>query len=231
MFHSIPTYSAVFIAGFLAFFSPCILPIVPAYLLYLAGLTLKDYSSGDRMKLFANALLFVLGFSFIFVLFGAAASALGSILFGFRDLIRIIGGIIIILLSLVMLGVFKSETLARTIRFNLKSKPTSLSGSFIVGITFGAAWTPCVGPILGAVLVLAGTSSSVLQGSLLLTVFSIGLAIPFLAVSQLLGWATGFIKAIEKYSETISKVSAILLLIIGMLVLTNNLSWLSFAIN
>lgn len=212
-----------FTAGLLSFFSPCVFPLVPSYILYIAGITLKDFSAREnRAKIFIHSLLFVLGFSVIFISLGATASLLGQLLSQYKETIRIAGGVIVILFGLYIMGVFRLQFLDLERRFSLKTKPAGYLGSFLIGVTFAAAWVPCVGPILGAILVLAGTAESLGSGIMHLIFYSLGLALPFFSTALLLNYALTYFKKIERYLGAVSFISGIFLVMVGILVLTDN---------
>ena len=221
-----PSLYIAFAAGFLSFFTPCVLPLIPSYIMYITGVTLKDLSeSRDSKRIMkttvANSLLFILGFSLVFILLGVAASLVGRFLFEFRGVIRMIGGTIIIVFGLYLTGIFRLRFLDIEKRFSLKAKPAGYFGSFLVGVTFAAAWIPCVGPILGSILVLAGTSETLMRGILLLISYSLGLATPFFLTSISLNSAMVYFKRISKYLGVIEKISGVFLILIGLLLLTN----------
>jgi len=218
-----------FTAGLLSFLSPCVLPLVPSYIGFLTGMTAGEVSSRRHLALL-HALLFVLGFSLIFILLGASATALGKALMLYREWIMRVGGVLIILFGLVCLNVIKIGFLTQERRWHLEDKPVGFLGSALVGIAFGAGWTPCIGPILGSVLGLAATEGDLSRGILLLSVYSAGLAIPFLlaalALDRFFDWFQGF----RKYLPWVQRISGILLIIVGILMLTGSFtrmaSWL-----
>jgi len=222
-----PSIYIAFTAGVLSFFSPCVFPLIPSYIIYITGITLKDFSeSGDRGRVrketVVNSLLFIFGFSLVFVSLGAAASLIGQLLFQYRDVIRIVGGVIIIIFGLYITGAFRLSFLDLERRFHLKVKPAGYFGSFLVGITFAAAWIPCIGPILGSILILAGTTRTLHSGISLLIFYSLGLGLPFFITSLVLNSALVYFKRIEKYMGLIAKISGIFLALIGILLLTNH---------
>lgn len=208
-----------FAAGLLSFLSPCVLPLVPSYVGFLTGMTLPELS--DRRRVAAvHALLFVLGFSLVFVLLGATATALGGALKYYQTWIARIGGVLVILFGLVCLGLVRIGPLAQERRVQFQHKPVGYLGSALVGMAFGAGWTPCIGPVLGAILSLAATSESVTRGMLLLGVYSAGLAVPFLlaavAVESFLGWFQRF----RRYLPWVMRVCGVLLVLVGVLMVT-----------
>ncbi len=222
----------VFTAGLFSFLSPCVLPLIPSYLSFLSGVSLEEMRSGTlqgniRRQVVLNSLFFIFGFSVVFISLGASASYLGSLFVGYRTFIRTLGGILIILVGLYLIGVFKVPFLERYLQFNLKGKPTGYLGSVLVGITFALAWTPCIGPILGAVLTLAGTSAEVDRGMLLLATYAAGLGLPFflsaLAMNSFFQFSQGF----RRYIRVVHVAAGVLLLIVGVLILTDYLTILN----
>jgi len=220
---------AAFIAGFLTFLAPCTLPLIPAYLGFISGVRPEDLqdpllASAARKKIFLNGVLFILGFSAVFILFGTLAGFLGQSLVPFRIWLTRIGGAFVILFGLYMLGVFKIKLLQIDKRIKIPSwltlgKPSS---SLIIGGAFAFGWTPCVGPILGSILLLASTSTTALQGAFLLSIFSLGLAIPFLLIAIAFSSATKYIQKLSKYLSVVSIIGGIFLIILGVLLMTNN---------
>jgi cytochrome c-type biogenesis protein len=215
-----------FAAGLLSFLSPCVLPLVPSYVGFLTGMTLPELS--DRRRVAAlHALLFVAGFSLIFILLGASATALGSVLKYYQHWIARIGGVLIILFGLVCLGVFRVGLLQQDRRVQFQHKPVGYLGSALVGMAFGAGWTPCIGPVLGGILSLAATSESVSRGMLLLGVYSAGLAVPFLiaavAVESFLDWFQRY----RRFLPWVMRVSGALLILVGVLMATGQFTRLA----
>jgi cytochrome c-type biogenesis protein len=206
--------------GLLAFLSPCFLPLIPAYLIYITGLSFEEVKN-VRLKTFLHSLVFVLGFSLIFILLGLTAGAVGAFLIDYRDYLRIIGGGLIIFLGLYLLGALKLPYLDLEKKITLAHKPAGFLGTLLVGMTFALGWTPCVGPILAGILLLAGESGTAGQGVLLLTVFSLGLGLPLiiiaLAVNSFLIW----LKKIERFLGIIHKLSGLFLVLIGILLAAN----------
>jgi cytochrome c-type biogenesis protein len=211
--------AVAFVAGLLSFLSPCVLPLVPSYVGFLTGMTLGEMEGRRRVALL-HALLFVAGFSLVFILLGASATALGRALNYYQIWLQRIGGLLIIGFGLVCLGLFKPAWMVRERRLHLEQKPVGFLGSALVGMAFGAGWTPCIGPVLGAILGLAATSADLSRGVLLLAVYSAGLAVPFLiaavAVERFLGWFQRF----RKYLPWVMRVSGALLVVVGVLLLT-----------
>ena len=219
-------FIVAFVAGLLSFLSPCVLPLVPSYVGFITGMTLPEVS-GRRRAALTHALLFVAGFSLIFVLLGASATALGQALNYYQVWLQRIGGVLIILFGLLCLGVFKVGMLTQERRLHLERKPVGYLGSALVGMAFGAGWTPCIGPVLGGILGLAATSSDVSRGMQLLAVYSAGLAIPFLiaavAVESFLDWFQRF----RRYLPWVMRLSGILLIAVGILLVTGEFTRLA----
>jgi cytochrome c-type biogenesis protein len=215
-----------FLAGLLSFLSPCVLPLVPSYIGFLTGMTLPEMTGRRRVALL-HAVLFVAGFSLIFILLGASATALGGALKYYQVWIARVGGVLVILFGLVCLGVVKAGFLEQERRLQLQHKPVGYLGSVLVGMAFGAGWTPCIGPVLGAILSLAATSASVPRGMLLLGVYSAGLAVPFLlaavAVESFLEWFQRF----RRYLPWVMRVSGVLLIFVGILMATGQFTRLA----
>lgn len=226
---SIGFIAAAFFAGLLTFLAPCTLPLVPAYLGFISGVdrdALKDpqRAQAARRKIFWNGLAFIGGFSLVFIAFGVLVGFAGSALAPYRALLTQIGGVLVILFGLFMLGFFKLPVFQTDKRIPIPKwltlgKPSS---SLFIGGTFALGWTPCVGPILGSILLLAGTSGTALQGGLLLTVFSIGLAIPFLLIALAFSKATSYIEKISTYLKWVSIIGGVFLILLGALLATNN---------
>ena len=221
-----PSFALAFVAGVLSFLSPCVLPLIPSYVGFLTGLTLEELEV-RRGTALAHALWFVAGFSLIFIALGATASALGVLLLRSQVWIGRIGGGVVILFGLYLLGVLRPGLLMRERKVQLARKPLGYLGSAFVGITFGAAWTPCIGPILGAILTLAAAQASVGHGAALLTAYSAGLALPFvvtaLALDRFLAWFQRF----RPYLVWVERVAGILLILLGLLLVTDRFTLLA----
>lgn len=217
------TLISAFIAGMLSFFSPCILPLIPSYISFITGVTFSSEVEAPHaaplQATIINSLCFIAGFSFVFVVFGAAASTAGQIFMNYRDLIRFLGGILIIVFALFMIGVIKIPFLNFEAKFHLKSRPAGYFGSFVAGVVFSAGWTPCVGPILGSILVLAAHEDSVLRGMILLGSYSLGLGIPFFITSLSVNSFLAYYKKFNKYIKYINLAAGLFLLAVGILLL------------
>ncbi|MEA3494334.1 MAG: cytochrome c biogenesis protein CcdA [Candidatus Margulisiibacteriota bacterium] len=211
-----------FSAGFLTFFSPCFLPLVPVYLVYITGLSSDDIKN-IRVTTVFHSLCFILGFTIVFTLLGMAASIIGQLIYQYSDILRIFGGFLIILFGLYLTGILKLSFLNIEKKITLSSKPTGYLGSVLVGMVFALGWSPCVGPVLGGILVFASQADTVFQGMALLISFSLGLGLPLFLVSLAVNYFISFMKKIEKYLGAIHFALGLLLVIIGMLLVTNNL--------
>ena len=227
MTDSVPILIAL-VAGVLSFLSPCVLPLVPSYLSFVTGMTLDDLQEGhDRRIVLLHSGLFVIGFSAIFMLLGASASFLGQFFRVYEVWIARIGGVLIILLGLHLLGVFRITALLREKRIHLAEKPAGVIGTLAVGAAFGAGWTPCIGPVLGAILTLASTRETVWSGVGLLAVYSLGLAIPFMVAALALDWFLGTFSRFRRFIPILEKISGVLLVLLGLLLVSGMLSLLS----
>lgn len=210
-----PTLPLAFAAGVLSFLSPCVLPLVPSYLAYVGG-----SGTEGRGPLFRNSLLFVTGFSLIFIGLGASASALGSLLRANREALTIGGGILVILFGLVMLGVIRLPWLLRDTRVQARHDASTPWGAVLLGMAFAAGWTPCIGPVLGGILTLAGASGTLSEGVAMLAVYSLGLAVPFLLASLALDPFLRFSRRFRGWLPWVERVAGGLLVVAGGLMVT-----------
>lgn len=209
-----------FSAGVLSFLSPCVLPLIPSYVTFITGMSLDEVQRSRRAAL-VHSLLFILGFTIIFLALGATASVLGRVLLAAREWIARIGGALIIVFGLYLLGVFNIRAFARERRVHLADKPVGYFGTVLVGVAFGAGWTPCIGPILGSILIYTSSAADLQRGLLLLFVYSLGLAIPFLLAALLID---RFLAAFARFRGAmvwVNRVGGVLLIAIGILLLTN----------
>ena len=213
------TVLVAFSAGLLSFLSPCVLPLVPSYVTFITGMGLDDLTKARRATL-VHALLFVLGFSFIFVALGAGATAFGQLMLAYRTWIARAGGVLMIALGLWMLGVIRIGALQRERRVHLSDKPIGYFGTVLVGIAFGAGWTPCLGPTLGAILLLAANETEMTKGITLLAVYSAGLAVPFLLSAILLDRFLSFFKTFRSHLGLVNRIAGVLLIVVGALMFT-----------
>lgn len=221
------SYAVSFLAGMLLFFSPCILPLIPSYISYLTGISFSELSGDltvDRKKeiriiTILHSLLFILGFSVVFILLGMTVTLLGAFLLEYQSILKRVGAIFIIFFGFLITGVIKIGFLGKEKKITYRKKGISYIGSFLVGSTFALAWTPCVGPILGSVLVYASSTASLRLGFSLLSIFSLGLAIPFLISSMLVNSFLLYFKKIKDYLKWVNLLAGIILIIFGITIL------------
>jgi|TARA_Y100000310_G_scaffold36298_1_gene34179 cytochrome c-type biogenesis protein len=218
-----------FSAGFISFLSPCVLPLIPGYISYISGQTL-DEIIGDNKSVLLKTIFFSVGFSIVFISFGITASFIGKFLINHSNQLRIIAGLIIILFSLQLIGLINLKILNSEARFFTKNYRNNLIFPVIVGMAFGFGWTPCIGPILGSILALAAIEENINKGILLLSFYSLGLAIPFIISGVLIDKFLFFSKSFRKYISTITKVGGAILLLTGVTILTGQLQVLGFFI-
>ncbi len=226
-----------FLAGVVSFLSPCILPIVPGYISFVTGLSLDELSpddarkgsdtrapggsaAGARKKAAVHAALFVGGFTLVFLALGASATALGSWARDALPLLQQVGGVVIILFGLFMLGILRLPALMRERRIHLESKPMGKAGSAVAGIAFGAAWTPCIGPVLATLLLYAGMEETMVRGMILLGAYAIGLGIPFFVSAVALNWFLAGASIMRRWAVGIQRVTGLILLVIGALLVS-----------
>lgn len=215
-------------AGVLSFLSPCVLPLVPSYLSFVTGMTLDDLKEGEeRQAILLHAALFVVGFSAVFILLGATASFLGQFFRAWEVWVARVGGLLILVFGLHLLGVFRITSFLREKRVHLADKPAGRLGTIAVGAAFGAGWTPCIGPVLGAILTLAGTSETIWSGVGLLSVYSVGLAVPFLLAALALDRFLNAFKRFRRFIPVVEKASGVLLVGLGLLLITGAFTVLS----
>jgi len=217
-----------FTAGLLSFLSPCILPLIPAYLSYISGSAISEMTSEKNKKaLRFKAFGFVFGFSFIFIVMGASASTLGQLFQEYQFLLMKVGGVLIILMGIHMTGLIQIKWLYQEKRLVSFSEKNRGLGSLFVGMAFATGWTPCIGPILSSILIYASSMQTISSGILLLSAYSLGLAIPFLVTAFAIGYFTRFFKKFSHHLHLVSIFSGILLIITGILVFTNQLASLA----
>lgn len=230
MFGETISYNAAFIAGLLSFLSPCILPLIPAYFTFITGLSideLTDSAKETRNKVILSTLFYVAGFSFVFIIMGASASFFGNLMYQYSWAVRYLGGTIIIIFSLHLLGIINIKGFNFEKRFHVKEKPFHLMGVFVIGMAFGAGWSPCIGPILGSILIVASNQDTIYNGMLLLAFYSLGIAAPFILISIFITSMVGIIKRATKYIIYINKATGILLFIVGILLITDKFKLLA----
>ena len=215
-------------AGLISFLSPCVLPLIPGYVSFVSGKSLNDILENGKINI-SSLILFCLGFSTVFILFGATASIIGQIFLQNSEILRITAGLVIIIFSLQLLGIINISFLNFEKRYDSKTSK-NIFFPFVIGLAFGFGWTPCIGPILGSILALAAMEETLLKAVTLLSFYSLGLSIPFVLSGYLIQRFLAFSKNIRKNINIISKVGGIILLITGLLILTNQLQTLGFYI-
>jgi cytochrome c-type biogenesis protein len=226
---------AAVLAGIFSFLSPCVLPLVPPYLVYMSGVSMEELTTEQttasvqkRSQVMLSALLFVAGFSTVFVLLGATASALGNVLRQNLPLLSQIAGIAIIIMGLHFLGVFRLSLFAREARFHTTQNATTLGGSYLMGLAFAFGWTPCIGPVLAAILSVAGSEDSVTRGMMLLAFYSLGLGVPFLLAAFSVNRFLGFSRRFRKHIPLLEKTMGGLLVLTGIMFLTGWMQNISY---
>ncbi len=226
------SWFAAFTAGFLSFVSPCVLPLVPSYVSYITGLSVEQLADADarnrfRSAIMVNSLLFIAGFSCVFIAFGASASLIGQVLYAYQDYIRWLGGILIVVFGLYLLGVLNLNFLQTEKRYHFNNRPAGYLGSFIIGVAFAAAWTPCVGPVLGTILLYASTTDGLMDGVALLSFYSLGLGLPLFATAMGVDRFLKYFKQVRSYLWGVSAVSGVFLVVVGVMVCANSLTMLT----
>jgi len=215
-------------AGVLSFLSPCVLPLVPSYLVFVTGMSLEEIQTGvNRRAAMVHSVLFVAGFSLVFVLLGASASFLGQFFKVYEEWIARIGGVVIVALGLHLTGAFRLLPLLREKRIHLADKPAGYLGTLGVGMAFGAGWTPCIGPVLGAILTYGFSQDTMWAGVGLLSVYSLGLALPFLAAALALDRFLVAFQKFKRWIPMVEKGSGVLLVVLGLLLITGSFTVLS----
>ena len=223
------TFSAALLAGLLSFVSPCVLPIVPPYLAYLAGISFSELRGeaippGTARRIVISSIAFVAGFTTVFVALGATASVIGQTVARYFDTLSLSAGVLIIIMGLHFLGVFRIALLYREARVDVQNKPAGMLGAYVMGLAFAFGWTPCVGPVLAAILFVAGGEGSALRGAGLLAVYSLGIGIPFILAAafatRFLGWASRF----KRHMHKVEMAMGSLLVVTGILFMTGQMS-------
>lgn len=214
------------LGGVLSFLSPCVLPLVPSYLGFITGLSVDEMSSRRRVAM-VHAVLFVLGFTLVFMLLGAGATTIGRAFKFYSEWIARAGGLLIIFFGLYLLGVIKLGALDMEKRLHLQKKPVGYLGTFLVGVAFGAGWTPCIGPVLGGILTMAATEADLERGMVLLGAYSFGLALPFLAAAWAADRFFGWFQRFRRYMPWVQRISGAILVLVGVLLATGQFTRLA----
>ena len=221
-------YFLSFFAGFVSFLSPCVLPLIPGYISFINGTTLENLEDKKKNFIFKETLLFTLGFSVVFISLGATATFFGSLIFKYSTFFTYFVGIVIIFFSLNMIGILQLRLLNQELKYHFHNQITKPYMSFLVGIGFGFGWSPCIGPILGSVLALASLETTITKGIILLTIYSIGLAIPFILSGLFITKFLIFSKKTKMHIIKIQKISGYILLLTGVLIITGKLQSLGY---
>ena len=222
--------SVAFLAGLISFLSPCVLPLIPGYISYISGSSLEKIVKKNNNLVVVKTIFFTLGFSIVFIALGSTASLLGNFFLNNSNALRIIAGIIIIFFSIQLMGIFNFKIMNKDLRFFTNRYNDNLAFPVLVGAAFGFGWTPCIGPILGSILALAAIEESLSRGILLLSFYSIGLAVPFIISGFLIDKFLIFSKTLNKYIVLITKIGGFILLLTGIAILTDQLQVLGFFI-
>jgi cytochrome c-type biogenesis protein len=210
-------------AGLASFLSPCVLPLIPSYVTFITGMTLDDVSRARRVA-FVHALLFVLGFSLIFLALGASATLVGRLLVTYRVWISRVGGLLVLVFGLYLLGVFNLGAFTRERRVHITDKPLGYLGTVVVGIAFGAGWTPCIGPILGSILTYAATQQELSRGVVLLGAYSLGLAVPFVIAAVAIEWFLTAFNTFRRHMVWVTRAAGAVLVVVAVLMITDYLT-------
>ncbi len=225
------SFALAFAAGLASFLSPCVLPVVPGYVSFVTGVTLDDFRSAQRdsvrRQVAVHSALFILGFSLLFIILGASATALGTVVRRALPLIQQIGGAVIVLFGLYLLGLIRLPLLMQEKRIRLSAKPAGMLGSVIAGVAFGAGWTPCVGPVLATILLYAGMSASMLHGAALLAAYAIGLGLPFFVAAVAFNWFLSRTRFVRRWLVPIERAAGVVMIIAGALLFTGRFSAMS----
>ena len=228
------SYAGALGAGILSFLSPCVLPLIPPYLCFLGGVSLDQITNEEGVdpnimrRVFIAAVAFVLGFSTVFIALGATATVFGQLLADYLDVLTQIAGVLIIVLGLHFMGIFRLAFLFREARFHMDVRPAGVIGAYIIGLAFAFGWTPCVGPVLAAILMVAGSESDIAYGTSLLAVYSAGLGIPFLASAFAVKPLMSFMSSARRHMQTVERVIGGLLVVTGILFLTGTIAEIAY---
>ena len=224
------SYYGAFLAGLLSFLSPCILPIVPPYLCFLGGVSLEQLQDGEKADRAATrrvvlaSIVFVLGFATVFVAFGASASLLGQLLLDNIKVLSTIAGILIIILGLHFMGLFRIALLFRDARFHIEKRPAGLIGAYVIGLAFAFGWTPCVGPVLAAILMVAGSEESAFQGASLLAAYAAGIGLPFIGAAFFAPLFLRLMQRFRRHMVWVERIMGVFLVLTGILFITGSIN-------
>lgn len=223
------SFAVAFVAGLLSFLSPCVLPLVPAYLGFISGMSYEDLQdNAPRRAVLVPAAFFVLGFSLIFLLLGASATVIGQLFRQYQDWIARIGGVVIVLFGLHLIGVFRFSALLRERRLHLSSSPKGYVGASLAGMAFGAGWTPCIGPVLGTILTMSAAQGDRANGMALLSSYALGLGVPFIASAFFTHELVGRMRALRSAGRWLQGTAGVLMIVMGVAMITGQLSRFGF---
>jgi len=222
------SFALAFLAGLISFISPCVLPLIPAYISYVVGTTYNEINTKSKLLVLKNSILFVFGFSLVFIILGAGATALGIVLLNNLNIFTKVMGTIIIIFGFIMAEIIRIPFLERNINFLNNNIKGGFLSPLLLGLAFGFGWTPCIGPILGSILAFAALEDTIEKGILLLTVYSFGLSIPFIVSALMVTQFLKISKIIQKYIVRIKKISGYIIMFTGVLIITGKLQWIGF---
>ena len=228
------SHAGAALAGLLSFLSPCVLPLVPPYLCFLAGVSIEELSDGEGAapgvgrRVFASACAFVLGFATVFVALGATASAVGRLVADHMDVLSKVAGVLIALMGLHFLGIFRIGALYRELRIHAAPKATGLLGAYAIGLAFAFGWTPCVGPVLAAILFVAASEATVWHGASLLAVYALGIGVPFLLAALLVNPFLGLMRRFRRHLHRVEQAMGLLLVVTGVLFITGSVNEIGY---
>jgi len=222
------SFTLTFLAGLVSFISPCVLPLIPAYISYIIGTTFNEIKTKSKLHVLKNSLLFVFGFSLVFVILGAGATALGTALIKNLNIFTKVMGTFIIIFGFIMAEIIRVPFLERNISFLNNNIKARFLSPLLLGLAFGFGWTPCIGPILGSILAFAALEDTIEKGILLLTTYSLGLSIPFIISALMVNQFLKIKKILQKYIVRIKKISGYILMFTGILIITGKLQWIGF---
>lgn len=223
----LPAMAVALVAGILSFLSPCVLPIVPPYLAYMSGVSVQEMDEGRRGRVMMTALFFVLGLSVVFLFLGFSASAMGRVLLAYQDKMITVAGIVIMIFGAHFVGVYRIGFMDREARVEAGDQGGSAFGAFVLGLAFAFGWTPCLGPVLGAIIGMAATQGDVMRGTLMLAAYAVGLGVPFLLVAAFFPWLKGPLNFMKRHLVRIERISGLLLWTVGLMMLTGQFTVLA----